>query len=68
MLKKVSNGKGIEHFQYQVLRDVLKMKWDRISEFVAKYQDVKVQTSKEKVVNTQYSTAKVKKVHITQCL
>ena len=45
------------HFQYQTLRYVLKKEGDRIKEFVTKYWEVKVQTSRKKVANTQYSTA-----------
>ena len=68
MLKKVQKRKGMEHFQYQELRDVLKVEGDRMKEFVAKYLEVKFQTSREKIVNTQYSSLKVKKVYIIQCL
>ena len=54
MLKKVQKRRGMEHFQYQTLKDVLKVEGDRIKEFVTKYQEVKVQTSRQKVFNTQY--------------
>ena len=38
----------MEHFQYQTLRNVLMEKGDRIKEFVAKYREVEVQTSRDK--------------------
>ena len=45
MLKKVQKRKGIEQFQYQALRDVLKVEGDRLKEFEQKYIEVKVQAS-----------------------
>lgn len=45
------------HFQYQSLRDILKIQGDRMKEFVTKNREVKVQISRKKVANTQYSTA-----------
>ena len=57
MLKKVQKRRGIEDFQSQTLRDVLKMERDRMKEFVAKYREVKVQTSREKNVSINYSSA-----------
>ena len=40
------------NFEYHALRDVSKVEVDRIKEFVAKYKDDTVQTSREKVINT----------------
>ena len=57
MLLKVQKRKGMEHFQYQALRDVLKEEGERMKDFVAKYWEVKVQTSREKSLNTQYCSA-----------
>ena len=45
MLKKVQKRKGMEQFQYQALRDVLKVEGDRLKEFEQKYIEVKVQAS-----------------------
>ena len=53
MLKKVEKRRGMEHFQYQTLRYVLKVEGDRMKEFVAKYREVKVKTSRQKVINIQ---------------
>ena len=36
MLNKVQKRRRMEHFQYQTLRDVLKVEGDRMKEFVAK--------------------------------
>ena len=36
MLKKVQKRKGMEQFQYQALRDVLKVEGDRLKEFAEK--------------------------------
>ena len=47
----------MEHFQYQALRDVLKVEGDRMKEFEEKYREVKVQTSREKAVNAHYNEA-----------
>ena len=47
----------MEHFQYQTLTDILKMEGDRMKEVVEKYREVKVQTSREKTINTQYNDA-----------
>ena len=47
----------MKHFQYQTLRDVLKVEEDRLKEFEEKYREVKVQTSREKAVNTHYNEA-----------
>ena len=47
MLMKVQKRKGMEHFQYQTLRDVLKVEGDRLKEFADKYREVKVQTSRK---------------------
>ena len=56
MLNKVQKRKGMEQFQYQALRDVLKVEGDRLKEFEQKYIEVKVQTSRYKTISTQYST------------
>ena len=52
---KIQRRKGMEHFQYQTLRDVLKVEGDRFKEFVEKYREVQVQTSRKKMVKTQYA-------------
>ena len=49
--------RGMEHFQYQTLRDFLKVEEDGMKEFVEKYREVKVQTSREKTINTHYNEA-----------
>lgn len=36
MLRKVQKRRGMEHFQYQTLRDVLKVEGDRMKEFEEK--------------------------------
>ena len=51
-MNKIKKSKVMEHFQYQTLRDVLKVEGDRMKEFVTKYQEVKVQTPRQKVANT----------------
>ena len=56
-LKKLQRRKGMQHFQYQTLRDVLKEEDDRMKEFRAKYREVRVQTSRDKNVSIQYSSA-----------
>ena len=57
MLKKAQKIIGLEHSKYHTLRYVLKVGGDRMNEFVAKNQEVKVQTSRDKSVSTQYSVA-----------
>ena len=47
----------MDHFQYQTLRDILKVESARLKEFADKYREVKVQTSRKKIVNTQYAMA-----------
>ena len=42
-------------FQYHVLRDVLNVEEDRTREFVEKYKEVRVQTSRGKVNSAQFS-------------
>ena len=54
MLKKVQKRRGMEQFQYQTLRHVLKVEGDKMKKFVAKYWEVKVQTSREKSVHKIY--------------
>ena len=54
MLPEAQKRKGIEQFQYQILRDVLKVEGDRMKEFVTKYLEVKVKTSRKKVTDTFY--------------
>ena len=56
-LKKLQRRKGMQHFQYQTLRDVLKEEDDRMKEFRDKYREVRVQTSRDKNVSIQYSSA-----------
>ena len=46
MLRKVQKRRGMEHFQYQTLRDILKVEGDKMKEFVENYREVKVQTSR----------------------
>ena len=43
-------------FQYHALSDGLKTEGDRTKEFVEKYKEVIVQTSREKIANAHYST------------
>ena len=57
MLKKVQKRKGMEHFQYQALRDVLKEEGEKMKEFVTKYREVIVHVSRYKNINIQYSSA-----------
>ena len=45
----------MEHFQYQTLRDVLKVEGDRMKEFVTKYREVKVKEESGKHT-VQHST------------
>ena len=45
MLRKVQKRRGMKRFQYQTLRDDLKVEGDRMKEFEEKYRKVKVQTS-----------------------
>ena len=54
MLQKAHKRKGMEQFQYQALWDVLKVEGDRMKEFVTKYCEVKVETSRKKVRKTLY--------------
>ena len=49
MLQKAQKRRGMEQFQYRALGDVLKIEGDRMKEYVTKYQEVKVQTSSNKV-------------------
>ena len=42
----------MEQSQYQTILDVLKVEGYRMKEFVTKYQEVEIQTSRKKVVNT----------------
>ena len=44
----------MEHFQYKILRDILKVEGDRMKEFVEKYKEVKVKTSRKETINTNY--------------
>ena len=37
MIQKVQQRRGMEYFQYQTLRDVLKIERDRMKEFTTKY-------------------------------
>ena len=46
MLMKVQKRKGMEHFQYQTLRDVLKVEGDRLKEFADRYREVKEEDCK----------------------
>ena len=55
---KVQKRKGLEHFQYQTIRDVLKVEGNRLKEFADKYREMKVQTSRKRIVNALYDTAK----------
>ena len=57
MLKKVQKRRGMEHFQYQALRDVLKQEGERMKEFVAKYREVRVKVSRGKNISIQDSSA-----------
>ena len=50
MLQKAQKMKGIEQFQFQSLRDVLKIEGDGMKKFVTKYSDVKVKSSRNKVI------------------
>ena len=50
--KKTQKRKGMEQFQYQVLWDVLKVEIDRMKEFLTKYHEVKVETTRKKVTET----------------
>ena len=43
--------------QYHALWDVLKTEGDRTKEFVEKYKEVRVQTSREKMANAHCSMA-----------
>ena len=45
MLKKVQKRRGMEHFQYQALRDVLKQDGYKMKNFMANYRELKVQVS-----------------------
>ena len=56
MLKKAHKRGGMNDFQYQALRDVLKVEGDRMKEFFTIYKEVRDQTSRQKVVTTPYST------------
>ena len=49
ILKKDQKRRGMEHFQYQALRDVLKKEGNTMKEFVAKYREVRVQVSRQKM-------------------
>ena len=53
MLKKTQKRKCMNDFQYHALRDLLKVEGDRTKEFIEKYNEVRVRTSIEKVLNTQ---------------
>ena len=49
--------RGMENFQYQALRDVLKVESKRLKEFLKKYREVKVKTYLQKIIKIQYRTA-----------
>ena len=55
MLKKSQKRKGMCDFQNYSFRDVLKVEGDTTKEFIEKYKDVRLRTSRGKVVNIQYS-------------
>ena len=57
MLKKVKKREGMNDFQCQALRDILKFEGDRTKEFIKKYKEGRVRTSKGKVVNAQDSSS-----------
>ena len=57
MLKKAQKRIGMNDFQYHVLRDVLNIEGDRIKDFIEKYKEVRVQISRGKIANAQYSTS-----------
>ena len=54
MLQEAQKRKRMDSFQFQSLRDVLKIEGDRMKEFVTKYCEVKVQTSRKKVTKAMY--------------
>ena len=56
MLKKVQKRRGMELFQYQALRDVLKQDGDKMKNFVAKFTEVKDQVSRDKNISIQYTS------------
>ena len=51
MLKKVQKRRGMELFQYQALRDVLKQDGDKMKNFIVKYREVRVQVSRDKIIS-----------------
>ena len=42
----------MKDFQYHTLRDVLKIEGDRMKEFVAKYKEDRVQSSRKNLVKS----------------
>ena len=46
----------MEHLQYQMQSDVLKIEGDRLKAFAEKYREVKVEISRKKITNMQYAT------------
>ena len=65
MLKKAQKRKGMNDFKYHALRDVLKVKGDKTKEFGEKYNEVRMQNSRGKVNNAQFSTVEEKSQHDT---
>ena len=57
MLKKAQKRRVMNDFQYHALRDVLKTEGDRTKEFIEKYMKLRVQTSRAKVSDAQFSTS-----------
>ena len=57
ILKKAQKRRGMNDFPYHALRDISKVEGDRTKEFVDKYKEVRVQTLRGNVVNTQLSMA-----------
>ena len=54
MLQEAQKRKGMEQFQFQSLRDVLKIEGDRMKKFVTKYHEVKVHISRKKGTEAMY--------------
>ena len=66
MLQEAQKRKIMEPFQFQSLRDVLKVEDGRMKEFVTKYCEVKVQTSRKKVTETMFMGSENLSRHIYQ--